>query len=261
MTDKSNVRRSDEMIAVAYFLAKYGAPLTDQARSKPPRELGDITWKEAYEIFFDKLGEGRSISAFRNSLKNQRDTFDGHVDSGRQGWRQAGAERPAQILSPRNQKFFNRLKRMTRTEIWSQLQNYAEPNRPGVVRRIRDDLAAQDEAEKDRNSKTEGGKKVYISSRIERNPKLRIQALDYHGYDCRVCGFDFGDAYGDWGDGYAEVHHLVQLGGKNSGERETDPKTDLAVLCANCHRMTHRKRGTVLTIEELKEKLNPAYLR
>ena len=44
---------------------------------------------------------------------------------------------------------------------------------------------------------------------------------------------------------------------ENDGnKRETDPKTDLAILCANCHRMVHRKKSTTLTIDELKSKLN-----
>lgn len=37
--------------------------------------------------------------------------------------------------------------------------------------------------------------------------------------------------------------------------RETDPKLDLAELCANCHCMVHRRRDTVLTLDELRAKL------
>ena len=55
--------------------------------------------------------------------------------------------------------------------------------------------------------------------------------------------------------GYAEVHHLVPFG-EDPRTRETNPRTDLAVLCANCHRMVHRKRDVALTIEELRGKLN-----
>lgn len=252
--------RSKEMIEVAYFLAKYGTPQSDAFASRPPRELGDISWKEAYEVFYAQLGEGRPLSAFRNSLKNQRDTFDGHVASGRQGWRQAGADRPAQTLSPRNRAIFDRLEEMTRHEVWARIRDFAGAERAGVVRRVTSDLAAQDASETDYKAKTEGGRKAYVSFRAERDPALRTEALDYHGYECCVCGFDFGIAYGDWGDGYAEVHHLIQLGGKDSGERATDPKTDLAVLCANCHRMIHRRQGIVLTIEELKQKLNGRYV-
>lgn len=260
MNAKSNVPRAEGMIEVAYFLAKYGTLGGPGVRNKPPRELGDVNWNEAYDAFRNKLGDGRPKTTFRNSLKNMRDTFDGHVDSGRQGWRQAGADRPAQVLSKSNKRFFDRLERMTRTQVWSIAKQYTLPGNANVVRRVKEDIAAQDAAKKGHNARTEGGKKVQISYRTERDPKLRTAALDYHRYACSVCGFDFGKAYGEWGDGYAEVHHLVLLGGSKSGKRMTDPKSDLAVLCATCHRMAHRKKGIALTVAELKGKLDRSYL-
>lgn len=72
---------------------------------------------------------------------------------------------------------------------------------------------------------------------------------------CAVCGWDFSRAYGSWGAGYAEVHHLVPLG-EEPVVRETDAEHDLAVLCANCHRMVHRRRSLVLSIDELRSKLD-----
>ena len=33
---------------------------------------------------------------------------------------------------------------------------------------------------------------------------------------------------------------------------EMNPKTDMTVLCPNCHSMIHRKKSKTLTIEELK---------
>lgn len=35
-------------------------------------------------------------------------------------------------------------------------------------------------------------------------------------------------------------------------EQQVDPQTDLITVCANCHRMIHRKPNDILTIEELK---------
>jgi 5-methylcytosine-specific restriction endonuclease McrA len=55
---------------------------------------------------------------------------------------------------------------------------------------------------------------------------------------CEVCGFDFQAIYGKHGDGYIEAHHKVPLS-QVDGERETQIK-DLALVCANCHRMLHR---------------------
>lgn len=78
----------------------------------------------------------------------------------------------------------------------------------------------------------------------ERDPKLRamkIQQARRHGrpLQCEVCAFDFGRAYGELGEGYIEVHHVLPL--HISGSRETRLE-DLACLCANCHRMCHRNR-------------------
>src|SRR5690554_384063 len=66
---------------------------------------------------------------------------------------------------------------------------------------------------------------------------------------CEVCGFDFGVVYGERGLDYCEVHHRTPL--HESGQTTTKLK-DLAVLCANCHRMIHR-RTPWLTVEALAE--------
>lgn len=116
---------------------------------------------------------------------------------------------------------------------------------------INDGIPLPDEAE----SRTEGGKKVYISQRAERDIRLKNDAIDLFGTVCKACGFDFGKTYGEWGEGFIEVHHLIPLGGKDSKVRKTNPAKDMVVLCSNCHRMVHRKKTMVLTLEELKRKI------
>ncbi|MER7619913.1 HNH endonuclease [Streptomyces sp. NPDC126503] len=54
---------------------------------------------------------------------------------------------------------------------------------------------------------------------------------------CEACGFDFEEVYGDRGAGYIECHHVVPL--HEAGEGRTK-LSDLALICANCHRMIHR---------------------
>lgn len=104
-------------------------------------------------------------------------------------------------------------------------------------------------------SKTEGGIKVVVSKQAERDPKLRTEAIKIHGLVCKVCGFDFEKTYGAWGNGFIEVHHIHPLGQSKNEKVQTDPKKDLTVLCSNCHKMVHRKRGTTLTLDELKNKI------
>jgi 5-methylcytosine-specific restriction enzyme A len=47
------------------------------------------------------------------------------------------------------------------------------------------------------------------------------------------------------------VHHVKPLSTIKE-EVEINPETDLVPVCANCHRMIHRRKDDVLTIEELK---------
>ena len=67
-----------------------------------------------------------------------------------------------------------------------------------------------------------------------------------------VCDFDFEEAYGELGEGFIEVHHTKPL---YSLEEEIiiNPKEDLVCLCSNCHRMIHRKRDKILSVDELKD--------
>ncbi|MET9413236.1 HNH endonuclease [Streptomyces klenkii] len=99
-----------------------------------------------------------------------------------------------------------------------------------------------DEATEDGVTGLEGRLLARWTLARERDPKLRrskiIQARRLGApLRCEVCAFDFGRSYGQLGEGYIEVHHVVPL--HISGLRETQ-LDDLALLCANCHRMCHR---------------------
>ena len=66
---------------------------------------------------------------------------------------------------------------------------------------------------------------------------------------CEVCSFDFFAFYGELGRGFAECHHTIPLS-EAVFQRKTR-LTDLAIVCANYHRMLHRVR-TVLTVASLR---------
>lgn len=101
---------------------------------------------------------------------------------------------------------------------------------------------------------TEGEEKTRIQTNYERNPKLRAEALKYHGAKCIACGFDFYEKYGEHGEGFIEIHHLYPLS-SYEGKEIVNPKTDMVPLCSNCHRMVHRNKK-LLSIEELKNIIN-----
>ncbi|WP_235178969.1 HNH endonuclease [Bacillus cihuensis] len=69
---------------------------------------------------------------------------------------------------------------------------------------------------------------------------------------CEVCGFDFKAHYGDIGEGYIEGHHTKPI--SEMAENEQTKVEDIALVCANCHRMLHRKRPW-LSITEIKRLL------
>lgn len=86
----------------------------------------------------------------------------------------------------------------------------------------------------------EGRQFESISKRYERSRSNRAAAIAIHGKQCAVCGFDFDAIYGTIAGGYIEVHHLVPVSMMTS-VRIVDPNSDLVPLCANCHRMAHRR--------------------
>ena len=95
----------------------------------------------------------------------------------------------------------------------------------------------------------EGATKYYLGRKFERNQKLRNEAISMHGLSCHVCNFNFEDTYGDLGKNFIEVHHKTPL--SHTGEVFINPKTDLVPLCSNCHRMIHRNKINVLSVDEL----------
>jgi 5-methylcytosine-specific restriction protein A len=97
----------------------------------------------------------------------------------------------------------------------------------------------------------EGKRSFVLINRFERNPKLRAAAIAIHGTTCQGCGFSFRDVYGLRGDGFIEVHHLRPLA-DYPGEIDVDPRTDMAVLCPNCHRMVHRRIDDLLDLDSLR---------
>lgn len=95
----------------------------------------------------------------------------------------------------------------------------------------------------------EGHRQLVMHLRRERNQAVvRRKKKQATSLNCQACGFSFRSVYGDLAAEYCEVHHLVSL-----AEAETATTTrlrDLAILCANCHRVVHL-RNPPHSLEEL----------
>lgn len=118
----------------------------------------------------------------------------------------------------------------------------SSPTLEALVPPTEDDLEGVDE----------GGLQLRQHLVRERDRGLRMKKVDSvrkvgGSLECEVCGFEFERVYGERGRDYCEVHHRTPL--HESGTTKTK-LNDLAILCANCHRMIHRHTPW-LTVEEL----------
>lgn len=98
------------------------------------------------------------------------------------------------------------------------------------------------------------GASVRISvNAYERDSRARKKCIERYGCECVACGFDFEKTYGEIGQGFIHVHHLMPLS-EASGRHDVDPIRDLRPVCPNCHAMLHA-RSPLLSIEELRASL------
>lgn len=86
----------------------------------------------------------------------------------------------------------------------------------------------------------EGRRLLLIHIRRERAQglvKAKLESVSHP--QCEVCGFSFEQCYGEIGAGFAEIHHRTPL--HKSDDVRLTKLEDLAIVCANCHCMLHRK--------------------
>ena len=85
---------------------------------------------------------------------------------------------------------------------------------------------------------TEGRRRLVLHLQRERNQTVvRSKKKLAASLDCEVCGFSFSRTYGSAASDYCEVHHLKPL--SDVEDTAQTRMEDLAILCANCHRVVH----------------------
>jgi len=192
---------------------------------------------------------------WRNDLAFTRKHLvtDGYLDGSQHNqWRitangRTYLQRLSSQINKNNQKSFQKL---TRQAI-NRASHFIQQSKLEKLEIIVDsDIAALDFEEEH----FEGTQNKRYTNYYERDTKLRAKAISIHGTTCMVCGFDFEKRYGERGKGFIEVHHLTPVSELGSNTK-INPKTDLAVVCSNCHRMIHRKKDNILSLDELKKLL------
>jgi 5-methylcytosine-specific restriction protein A len=136
------------------------------------------------------------------------------------------------------------------TKVANKIKSIANKHDMGnTLYKINDDLIEENLTVK------EGTVTYKLHKHIERNSKInrkkKSQYLKEHGkLDCEVCRFDFYETYGELGKGFIECHHRKPL--HIIDEESETSLEDLALVCANCHRMLHRSMDAI-SIMELKD--------
>ena len=97
----------------------------------------------------------------------------------------------------------------------------------------------------------EGAPVEYSVTRRGRSRRLRDEAIVLAKGVCTTCRRDFSKVLGGLGACVLQVHHRRQLASWSS-PRVTRLR-DLAVVCANCHRIIHADPARALRVEELQQ--------
>jgi len=87
----------------------------------------------------------------------------------------------------------------------------------------------------------EGRAYTYEMTAYERDPSNRAKCIEFFGYNCQICGFNFERKYGEVGEKYIQVHHIEPLS-ESKKSVFVNPIEDLIPVCANCHCMLHSKK-------------------
>lgn len=129
-----------------------------------------------------------------------------------------------------------------------------------VIMRSDDTAVLPEEiSEADSQGLKEGQKKQIVVNAYERSPEARNRCLKYYKkrnggrIRCEICGFDFGEVYGDEFAGKIHIHHLKEIASIGE-EYEIDAEHDLIPICPNCHMVAHSRKPAI-TPEEIRNLL------
>jgi predicted HNH restriction endonuclease len=109
---------------------------------------------------------------------------------------------------------------------------------PGYVRVGETDSLTRFDVDVHGSTVDEGRRRLVMHLQRERNRTVvRNKKKLAASLDCEICGFSFVRAYGNAAGDHCEVHHLLPL--SDAEDVAQTRLEDLAIVCANCHRVIH----------------------
>lgn len=223
--------REELILALELYLEHSGNPPGKESR--PVAELSALLNQLGERLGRREQGTFRNPNGVYMKLMNFRRLDPAYLETGRSGLSRGG-----------------RLEEV----VWREFAD-DQDGLHRVASAIRGELERPLAVEDDYGDEAEEGAIITaLHRRRERNRELvrkrKQQALREHGdLRCEGCDLSFAERYGERGEGFIEVHHCKPLHQMQPGEKTR--LVDLALVCANCHRMLHR-RMPWLTIEELR---------
>ena len=138
--------------------------------------------------------------------------------------------------------------------VWARLSGDADVLHARVRAILEAPDAADEVEEPDFDEGFIEGRAYYGLHRRRERSQAAVQRKKQGLAVCEVCSFDFGALYGPHGADYIECHHIDPLAGTDVTLTRIE---ELALVCANCHRMLHRGNPPP-GLEELREMIAAA---
>ncbi|RXG31863.1 HNH endonuclease [Leeuwenhoekiella marinoflava] len=234
-------KNTRNQIQTAFEIAKK-VYLNEVSVSEGANQLEQIGLKRSssldYIYAYSKMMQGKLYTRTINAYATNYYLHEIFKQQGAQGLRSALLSLKAHIEYYENTSGASVIKGR---EIYDMYFNYIKDNLVATV--------YPDEVEL-KKEYSEGLTRQVIVNSYERNQLARQECIEHYGFTCQVCDFNFKNAYGELGQDFIHVHHVIDIA--TIGKKYTvDPKKDLIPVCPNCHAMLH-KRKPAYTVSELK---------
>jgi hypothetical protein len=201
------------------------------------------------------------LNVKENSVKNWRDEFDGlnpDPDRKRKGWDRKPTPSRVYMKMQLDSWTYEQLSGLANSvlgrsadftpqtvdELFAWAVAGKDSDTEEVVRAIEGGVLSFSESQ-DINA-IEGGRKLVVHLRVERDPRIAREAVRRQVRDngpiCKLCALDFSRRYQmGAGEHCLEAHHKLPLSHRLVSSRTN--LEDFVVICPSCHRVIHKVRA------------------